>query len=358
MNILFLTCFRKNSAGNIYGGAEKSITNLANWFAHKRRYRVSLVSIEGDVFPYYVDKDVCHFGCNIKYKSKILRHLAIFFNTWRTIRNSNADVIVSFWIQPLFYALFFKPRNVKLFYSERNDPRLEYGLVARIMRWFVLRSASGVVFQTQDAMGYFNKKIIQKSIVIHNPVYITDAQYPIKKPDNRIVAVGRLNAQKNYFLLLRAFEKISREYPLLTLEIYGEGILRNDLQNFIEQHRMSKKIFLKGAYKNVVDLIYGAKLFVMTSLYEGMPNALMEAMALGIPVICSDCPCGGPRELIETGKNGYLFENGNFDELVSKMKKILDEGDLSNLINEERMICKTHSSDFIFSQWDEFFKRL
>ena len=159
MKVLFLTCFRKNSAGNIYGGAEKSITNLANWLSRKRGYNVFLVSIEGNVFPYDVGKEVCHYGCDVKFKFKILRHLAIFFNTWRTIRDSKADVIVSFWIQPLFYALFFRSRKIKIFYSERNDPRLEYGLVARIMRWFVMRRANGIIFQTQDAMSYFNQRI-------------------------------------------------------------------------------------------------------------------------------------------------------------------------------------------------------
>ena len=166
--------------------------------------------------------------------------------------------------------------------------------------------------------------------------------------------MGRLNTQKNYFLLLRAFEQISKEYPLLTLEIYGEGVLRNELQNYIEQHSLAKKVFLKGTCKNVIDLIYGAKLFVMTSLYEGMPNALMEAMALGIPVVCSDCPCGGPRELIETGHNGYLFKNNNLDDLCEKIRMALDVDATHSIIAEERKICVTHSPTRIFRQWGDF----
>ena len=354
MKILFLSCFNKNRVGNMYGGAEKSITNLANWMSKRDGCDVSLVSVESNIFPYDVDDDVVHYGYNIGCRSKILTHFAFFVNTWRAIRKSKADVVVSFWIHPLFYALFFKFLGFKIYYSERNDPRLKYGLIARIMRWFVLQFSKGVVFQTQDAMHYFGKKIMQKSVVIHNPVYITESQYPLKNSDSRIVAVGRLTNQKNYFLLLRAFEIISEEYPRITLEIYGEGVLKTDLQRFIKEHGLEKKVFLMGTRKNVIDLIYGAKLFVMSSLYEGMPNALMEAMALGIPVLCSDCPCGGPRELIENGKNGFLFENNNINDLLDKMRILLDMRDSSALVKEERLICKTHSKEFIFSQWEKF----
>ena len=82
-----------------------------------------------------------------------------------------------------------------------------------------------------------------------------------------------------------------------------------------------------------------------------MPNALMEAMCLGIPVVCADCPCGGPRELIQTGENGYLFAANNENDLIAKMRFVLDNGDNLELRNREKQITKTHSRERIFSVW-------
>ena len=120
---------------------------------------------------------------------------------------------------------------------------------------------------------------------------------------------------------------------------------------------MENKIFLKGTYKDVLDRIYGSRLFVMTSDYEGMPNALIEAMCLGIPVISSDCPCGGPRELIINGENGYLFKLNDIEQLKQYMMQALESYDL-NLCLKEKEICKSHSKERIFTAWEEYIKEI
>ena len=94
---------------------------------------------------------------------------------------------------------------------------------------------------------------------------------------------------------------------------------------------------------------------VMTSLYEGMPNALMEAMCLGIPVVCSDCPCGGPKELLRNGINGFLFKNGSIGDLKEKIRDAL-KADPKKIAMAEKKICNTHSVDAIFRRWCEIFE--
>ena len=357
MKILLLAAFSDKSTENKYGGAEKVITNLANWLSENTDNKVVLASVEGHGKPYSTNNNVIFdsFSLN-KNTNKLKIHLQILRNTKLVLNKYKPEIVISFYIYPMFFAqitsLF---KNIKFFYSERNDPRLEYGLIARIMRWFVMKRSDGIVFQTNEAMNYFPEYVKKKSVVIHNPVRVDEKKYSLPtKTDNRIVTIGRLFPQKNHKLLINAFNQIKDLYPETTLEIHGDGVLRNELQEHINDLSLNNRVFLKHSRPDVLDYIYGASLFVLPSLYEGMPNTLMEAMALGIPVISSDCPCGGPRELIEDGKNGYLFKNNELDDLVSCMKRVLDIDYPKEMCKEARKICLTHSSDYIFKKWIEF----
>lgn len=358
MNILMLVCFARNNGKSTFGGAEKSIINLANWLADEKGDKVTIVSVEGDGKPYKISENVRYEGNKLFGKGKISTHLQIYKNTKEAITKFEPDIVISFWIQPLFYlVLSGYGKKIKFFFSERNDPSLLYSKTTKLMRWYTLKFANGIVFQTREAKQYFDKKVQNKAVVIHNPVYLTTDSYPICEfYDNRIVAVGRLSKQKNFELLISAFGELSDNYPELRLEIYGEGELRDKLQNDIDINNLSERIKLMGAFPDVLDRIYGSRLFVMTSLYEGMPNALMEAMCLGIPVVCSDCPCGGPKELIEDGKNGFLFKNNDRDELIKKMRTAL-EADIKNISKNEKQICHSHSQKKIFEKWNSFIKK-
>lgn len=359
LQILLLATFCINKGGNKYGGAEKVLTNLANWLAENSNNKIFLFSVIDNCKPYHLSNKVI-FDYSYTYaKNKILQHFQIIKNTKMAIKKYKPDIVISFSIHPIFYAIITKYFNkIRFFYSERNDPRLEYGLIARIMRWFVMNRADGIIFQTNDALNYFSNNIKKKSVVIHNPVSVDGNKYPLPiKTDNRIVTVGRLFHQKNHKLLIDAFNQIKDLFPETTLDIYGDGNLRNELQTYINSLSLENRVFLKHSRPDVLDCIYGARLFVLPSLYEGMPNTLMEAMALGIPVISSDCPCGGPRELIEDGKNGYLFKNNDLGDLVSCMKKVLGNPYPSEMCLEAKKICSSHSPNIIFKKWLDFINK-
>ena len=356
MKILLMGCFRVANNGNIYGGAEKSIIKLANWLAENTDHAITLVSVEGEVQPYEISDKVTFQGYPLLQNGKLSVHWQMYQNTVRAIKTYRPDIAVSFWIHPALYA-FMYDRNLKLIFSEQNDPRLEYGIMSRLARSIVLKKAKGIVFQTQDAQNYFKEKIRRKSMVIHNPIYVSKTNgVKMADRDSRIVTVGRLERQKNQEMLIRAFCQIKDRYPDLTLEIYGEGSLRNELQGLIDEMNLKERVCLKGTCPNVLERIRSARLFVLPSLYEGMPNTLMEAMSMGIPAISSDCPCGGPRELIDDKVNGYLFKNTDMESLVSVMTEVLDHPDES-VSREEQKICDTHSQDIIFSLWKDYIER-
>lgn len=356
MKILLLACL--NNIGNALGGAEKTIINLANWLSMNTIHDVKLVSVDGDAKPYNISKNVNYYGFKSVTGNKIKKHFKLYRYTKDAIEEFMPDVVVSFWIQTIFYAtLTRKFKKINFIFSERNDPNLEYGKIAKLMRKIALNKVSGVVFQTQMAMDYFDSNIKAKSTIIQNPVYIKYYDYKLnKKMDNRIVSVGRLYNQKNQKILIEAFDRIKDKYKDIVLEIYGEGILKKELQEKINQKNLNDRVKLMGAHKDVIDKIYGARLFVLPSLYEGMPNALMEAMCLGIPSISSDCPCGGPRELIKNGVNGYLFKNNSIDSLAETMDNVLSNNDF-NLRKNEKEICNTNSQDVIFKEWEKFINK-
>lgn len=357
MKILFLACLNKNESGNTFGGAEKSIVKLTDWISKKRKEdRVILASVQGSENTFLDDCQFEFYGTK-QYKGKFVTHLMMLWNTWKIILSVRPNIVVSFWIHPLFYAIPLKMiLGFKMYHSIRNAPKQGYKRITSILRECVLDKSDGIVFQTHDAMQEF-PKYKDKSCVIFNPTYIKYDDYPLpKKRNNKVVNVGRLVPQKNQILLIEAFNHIHREYPELILEIYGEGYLKEELQNLINSLGANEYIFLRGVTKNILDKIYGARLFVLTSKYEGMPNALIEAMCVGTPVVSSDCPCGGPRELIDDGVNGILFREGNLDELIIAIKYALKKDEKISL--KAKKICDSNSEDEIFNKWVEFIMRV
>jgi glycosyltransferase involved in cell wall biosynthesis len=200
--------------------------------------------------------------------------------------------------------------GIKHIISERNDPAHFGGsTITRIVSRLLMRKANGFVFQTKDAQAFYGGEIAKHSVIIPNPLFIGD-DYPdtqyVGEREETIVTTGRLNKQKNHPLLIRAFKRIAVEFPEYKLIIYGEGPERQNDEALISELGLQERVLLPGTINDVPAKIYKSSLYVLSSDFEGMPNALMEAMALGLPCISTDCPCGGPRELIYKGYIGML----------------------------------------------------
>ena len=220
----------------------------------------------------------------------------------------------------------------------------------------LFKKASGFIFQTEDAKKFFSKKIQDRSVVIPNPI---NEDFIVKPFDGRrvkeIVTVGRLVEQKNHKLLIDSFSEVSRKHSDYILKIYGEGILREKLEKQIKDLNLSNKVLLMGESSNIKECIYKSSLFVLSSDYEGMPNALMEAMALGLPCISTDCPIGGPRYLIKNKENGVLVKVSNKEELTKAMNNLIENEDLScKLGNKANKICEELNPQKINQTWRDY----
>lgn len=162
--------------------------------------------------------------------------------------------------------------------------------------------------------------------------------------------------KKNYPMMIKAFREVIKSYPEQKLKIYGAGPQHKELENLIIHLGLSPNVSLEGQTHDVPSVLSGAIGFLMTSDYEGMPNALMEAMAMGLPCIATDCPCGGPAELINNFDNGILVSINSESELSDAICSLIENRELANSIgNKARISMKLNDPRFIFSKWETFF---
>lgn len=343
------------------GGAERVISNLSNYLIEDNE--VEILTLLDRKCAYKLNQKIKFHSLKISEKKKnIFEKISYTINNVKEYKKRvsqiNPDIIVSFLPRSSYYALIAATKNkIKIIVSERNDPKQEYkNLVNKLLMKALYKRADGFVFQTEDAQRYYNKKIQQKSIIIPNPIDDNFLCQPCEtERKNEIVTAGRLTEQKNQIMLINAFEIVQQKYPQYTLKIYGDGVLREKLQNTIRDKRLEKNIFLPGISNNIKEDIYAAKMFVMSSNYEGMPNALMEAMAMGLPVISTNCPCGGPKFLIGNNENGLLVRVNEKKDMADAIIRIIEDQELAKKLSENaHNKIKTMHPNIINNEWKKY----
>ena len=303
------------------GGGERVISLLSRKMAEDGLC-VSILLYK-DVEPFYeVDPRVRLIRvCRESGTTNILRNLL-----WmRRFFRNQADVVISF-LAPYNILTLLSTLGGKqtVIVADRNDPRFvpSKGYI-RKLRDFLYHFADGVIVQTKHNQDYFSHRIQKKSCIIYNPVDLKeDAGLALRSPKEKtIVSVARLMPQKNQELLLDAFGKIQATFPEYRLVIYGDGPHREVLEGKIRQMGLEDRVKLPGTFRNIHKMIASSELFVLSSNYEGMPNALIEAMCLGLPVISTKV--SGATDLIRHGENGLLVDVGDVDGLAQAMQELL-----------------------------------
>ena len=203
--------------------------------------------------------------------------------------------------------------------------------------------------------------------MIFNPVdekYLLAAQKEKKRGEkkNVIVTVGRISRQKNQMLLLKAFRRIADRFPRMELRIYGEegeqGV-RQELERYVAAHGLRERVQFMGQCGSLERELADAALFVLPSDYEGMPNALIEAMVLGLAVIATDCPCGGAAMLIEDGISGLLVPVGNEKGLAEAMERVLMDESLAETMAENAGKTADKVNPLtVYEEWKEYVEAL
>lgn len=336
------------------GGAERVMVNLANQFAHKGHVVIFVTTYqtkqEYELFE-RIERKVLLARNDYSF---IKKNLKCTRDLRKIIKTELPDVLVSFMAEPNFRAicsgLGLKTKNL---ISVRNDPDREYpNALFKFCARFLYKFADCVVFQTKGAQNWFSKPIRKKSCIIANQVSEQFFQATPAEVHKDIVSVGRLAEQKNHELLIKAFAKIANKTDD-NLVIYGEGERKETLVKLVRDLQLTDRVFFPGVVSDVSGTIKFAKMFVLSSSFEGMPNALIEAMVLGLPCISTDCPCGGPRELFDNQKNGLLVPVGDENELAEKMMNLIENEELRTEIgNRAKLAATRFSPETIFKKWE------
>lgn len=344
------------------GGAERVVATLSNKLVEKNE--VIIITTTDEKVEYSLDKSIKLFSLKNfdGNKNPLVKNIIYLKRLKDYIKEIDPDIILGFLPELSYRLLILKPFiKSPVIISDRNDPKIEYAsLKSRTIMKFLYKRADGFVFQTDEARDYFCKKIQDKSIVIANPVddRFLKTKY-VGYKSTEFINVGRLNEQKNQILLIESFKDVIKKYPNYKLLIYGEGSLKNELSMYIKDNKLNNNVKLCGNVDDIENILKDKKGFILSSKYEGMPNALMEAMAVGVPCISTDCPCGGPRELIKNNINGLLVKSNDKNELVSAMYKIIENDKMCKKIAmSAKKNMNNYSCDKIVSKWFEFMKEV
>lgn len=348
-----------------YSGAEKIMFYLLKELSQDKSHQVSVILISSSEpcdgldgvkqYPIYRKEETG--------EKRIKRTLIRQKQIRDIVRENEFDVLVSFGVvYNIDVAQACIGTGVKLILCERNDPVNDpSSMFNRIRRSIFYHRGNGYVFQTETIRDFFPKRMRKKSVVIPN---FMDKKVDIEEkynPQRNVIATSaRLDEhQKNQKMLIQSFAIFSSTHEDYILEFYGDGPDKEILKRVAEEEGVADKVTFKGRVTNPMSFIRNCRAFVLSSVYEGMPNALIEAMAYGMPCISSDCSGGGAKALIEHGINGLLFEVGNITELVDCLNAVCDNEDYARKLGERAYLIneRLYMSDII-PNWLNFFMRV
>ncbi len=343
-------------AGLGAGGAEK----IVNLLAHRRLaagdtvHVIALNAAEpSSYFSYDPAIQVEALGRS-RHLSRHLGSVAALPSLRRRLVAIQPDIVLSFLTKINVVAVVAASGlGIPLIISERNNFELQQ--MNPFWRWaqpLAAQQAAGIVMQTESARARLPARLKEKAAVVPNPITPSLRRPPEAGPGLRAVAVGRLDRQKGFDLLLDAFCEVVRHLPEATLTIYGEGPERPALERQISDLGLDRSVDLAGVSRSPGDWLSPGAVFVLSSRFEGFPNVLLEAMAGGMAVVSSDCPWG-PSEIVQDGHSGLLVPCDDSQALAAAITRTLTDPELrSRLCRNAPASLDRYSTASVLDMWD------
>ncbi|MBW4646794.1 MAG: glycosyltransferase family 4 protein [Goleter apudmare HA4340-LM2] len=348
------------------GGAERAVVLIAESLS-KRGHKVSLLTIAGIERDFYKVPDGVHrIALNVAKNSPTLLHalwnnLYRFWILRRAIFSLQPDIVISHMCPSNILTLIsLLKTEYPVIVTEQNDPKMstDQGLWGNLRR-LIYPLAAKVVSVSQGVDSYFEWLPKGRRSVIYNPLQVINydkstISLPKGADPNKkwVMAMGRLNYQKNFELLLSAFHKLVDKHPDWQLLIFGEGSLRSKLEDLVENLGFTNQVLLAGVTNNPISILKRADLFVLSSRFEGLPLVLLEALACGLPVVSTDCP-SGPREIIQDGVDGVLVPSEDVSALAKAMDYLMaNEGERKRLAESASEAVNRFKLEKIIGNWE------
>ena len=341
-----------------HGGAERVIANLAAAF-QAGGYDCTVITTYPNEGEYPLSAGVHRISLFNEKPSgnRLVRNVHTIRHLRRALKTVQPAVLIAAMAEPNFRAILAaEGLGIKTILSVCSDPDREYaGFVYRLEAKLLFPRAAGTVFQTREAQSWFPLKVQARSVILMNQIDPRFYETRQCSEKNYFVATGRLVPPKNYPVMLRAFARVLKAYPQEKLCIFGEGELKDTLQALIQSYGAENSIRLMGSSENIPEALSAAKGFLLSSDYEGMPNGLLEAMAMGLPCISTDCPCGGPREVIHPMENGILVPVGDDEAMANAIIRLLEDASLRSCLGQNaQKTAEAFRPEPVFRHWKEF----
>ncbi|MBQ9513201.1 MAG: glycosyltransferase [Lachnospiraceae bacterium] len=347
------------------GGAERVMVNLAkDLLAHGDEVTFVTTFLEEDEFPVPegarrvisgLTEDEMTWGR--------VRNIARRRNKLRDIwKDLDPDLILSFIGKNNVMAIqTARGLSIPVVVSVRGNPSQEYENAAlRFAMRATFPYADGVIVQTEGAKNYFSEIVKKKCTVLKNPVAQEFLSQPLSRARKKeMVVVGRIDDNKNQILAVKAFAQTFAAFPDWKMTLYGEGEGSFRIENLIRDLGQASRICLAGNVEDVAQRIKDASIYVLPSREEGMPNALLEAMALGLACISTDCPVGAAREILQEGRRGFLVPVDNVDGMRGAMIRLMGDEALRKELGEAALAVRNeYEPGAVCSAWRDYFKEV
>lgn len=361
MKILFLI----SSLGS--GGAERVASTLCNVWVNRGNTVTLIPTYSGGGTPfYYIDERVELFYLS-DYVGNKKNYLTRIFALRKIIREGNYNVIVSFLpnvnIAALLASLF---TGTPCVVCERSDPSVQpIGYFWRFACKLLYRLSDIVTVQTNAVADSISNvyKGLPEIVVVPNPVPSSliewSADLSGAKSRYKLISIGRLSPEKRVDGIVNIFTRLSGDFPDWDLDIWGAGPEESKIQSLINGNNMGGRIRLMGRSNNPWEIMSQADVFIMNSIFEGFPNALLEAMAVGLPCVTSDCR-SGPREISDNGKYAILVNTEDGVEMENALRQLMSNKDLRVDLGQRARISinSRYSVDKVVEIWDGIFKKV
>jgi len=355
------------------GGAERVVSTLANSWAIAQ-WKVTIITIipqDKDFYSLhrYVQREVISIHRNrMRLLGPIINNMRYVVKLRKVLNQINPDAAIG--MMPTSGILLTLASlglvSIQIICSERTyPPMVRLGVFWTFLRWLIYPLANNIVMLTDDGLAWLSEKIPNAvGTVIANPVgYPLQASYPrimpsmIVNPNRRIIlSVGRLTHEKGFDRLIEAMSLVFKTDCDWDLVIVGEGQERQKLHEKVTSFGLNGRIFLPGTAGNMADWYHAAEIYVLTSRFEGFPNALCEAMAHGCAVVSYDC-LTGPRDIIDDEVNGLLVREGDILALSFAIQRLISADDLRKKIgNAARNVAIDYSIKSISERWEKLFR--
>lgn len=360
------------------GGAERALTNRINYLVEHFDYEINVVTTKSNdscvsFYPLHERVDIINIPIDFSKNTILEKFQTILFNSYKLekplldfINERKFDICTSFGSETFLYQEQGYRRFVKIKENRFTYKKLLTDEKLSLPRkfWRKIRFRENVVVQRKmdfvialtEEDANFWRKFLKKVTVIPN--FIDLKNFRLSNLDQEeVIAVGRLEKEKDFFAMIMAFRIIVDSKPNWILNVYGEGSLRQELKQLIDDLNLNNHVVLRGSVKNIYDKYSYASIYMMTSQYEGFPNTMLEAMAHGLPVVAFES-VGGVKVLLKDQENGFLVRNRNIEELSEHAIRLIEDIELRALMGEKsRLHAEEYGVDHIMSQWHQFYQK-